>query len=277
MAGAGKSTSARVLEDLGFFVVDNLPPPLIEPLLQLGTGAAHRERFAFVVDVRDANSLDAFPSTWDRLRAAGHRMLLVFLDCTDDVLVRRFKETRRLHPLETPTDPDVRRAITAERTLLAELRATADVVLDTQDFNVHDLKRVVTERFSDSGRAFAVVIESFGFKYGIPVELDLCFDVRFLPNPFFVEALRPLTGLDAPVAEFVSAQTDTGAFVQHALDMLLFLAPRYEREGKPYVTVAVGCTGGKHRSTAVAELLATALRGAGDVDVRVRHRDVGRE
>jgi UPF0042 nucleotide-binding protein len=275
LAGAGKSTAARALEDLGFFVVDNLPPQLIETLVNLSDSAGGAlTRMAFVVDAREAGFLKEFPPTWDRLRRAGHNLTLVFLDCSDDILVRRFKETRRRHPQED--GHGVLEAIHRERALLADISMSADAIIDTRDLSVHDLKRLIVERFGDARPHHAVVtLMSFGFKYGLPHELDLCLDVRFLPNPFFVEALRPLTGLDEAVSSYVLAQPDSAAFLQKIEDLAVFLVPRFEHEGKAYVTLAIGCTGGRHRSPAIVNALATLLRARG-LDIRTTHRDVER-
>ena len=274
LAGAGKTTAARALEDLGFFVVDNLPPQLIETLITMSdsSGGALR-RIAFVIDAREASFLKEFPPTWDRLRKAGqHKLMLVFLDCSDEVLVRRFKETRRRHPLD---DGDgVLAAIERERHLLQEISMRADVIVDTRQLSVHELKRSVADRFGSEGqRRQLVTVLSFGFKHGLPHELDMCFDVRFLPNPFFVEGLRPLTGNDEAVASYVLAQPDTPVFLEKIDDMVSFLLPRFEHEGKTYVTLAIGCTGGRHRSPAIANELGKRLRARG-IDARVVHRDV---
>ncbi|OGQ25160.1 MAG: RNase adaptor protein RapZ [Deltaproteobacteria bacterium RBG_16_71_12] len=288
MAGAGKTTAARALEDLGFFVVDNLPPMLIETLITLsdssGGGLA---RLAFVIDAREPQFLKDFGPTWDRLRGAGHQLMLVFLDATDDSLVRRFQETRRRHPLDarpdggdsalpTPaSEVGLRTAIARERQLLADVAVRADVHLDTKDLSVHELKRVITERFGlEAQRRLSVTVLSFGFKHGVPAELDLCFDVRFLPNPFFVDALRPLAGTDEAVRDFVLGQPDAQGFMTRVDELLGFLLPRFVQEGKSYVTVAVGCTGGRHRSPALAAALADRLRARG-MEARVVHRDIG--
>ncbi|MBI1946894.1 MAG: RNase adapter RapZ [Deltaproteobacteria bacterium] len=289
MAGAGKTTAARALEDLGFFVVDNLPPTLIETLISLSdSSGGGLGRLAFVIDAREPQFLKDFGPTWDRLRAAGHQLMLVFLDASDDALVRRFQETRRRHPLDTRPDvggesvlpqpaPEVglRAAILRERQLLADVAMRADLHLDTKDLSVHQLKRVIAERFGlEAQRRLSVTVLSFGFKHGVPAELDLCFDARFLPNPFFVDALRPLAGTDAPVRDFVLGQPDAKGFVTRVDDLLAFLLPRFVHEGKSYVTVAVGCTGGRHRSPALAAELADRLRARG-IEARVVHRDIG--
>jgi RNase adapter protein RapZ len=283
MAGAGKTTAARALEDLGFFVVDNLPPELMEPLVALGAQAAGRDRFAFVIDAREASFLATFPATWERLRSAGHRLLLVFLDCADDVLVRRFQETRRRHPLQTE-ESSVTEALQLERRLLREVASLADVNVDTRTFNVHQLKSLIEERFGDKRASFVLNIMSFGFKHGTPTDLDMCLDVRFLQNPYFVPELRSLTGKDPQVADYVHRQPDAAGFLEHAASLFSFVAPRMAKSGKPFATFAVGCTGGKHRSVAMVEQLAvrlsstlTADASATSITIRVRHRDMERE
>lgn len=280
LSGAGKTTAARALEDLGFFVVDNLPPQLIEPLIAFADSAAGegRRRLAFVIDAREAAFLREFPATWERLESSGHRLLLLFLDCADDVLVRRFQETRRRHPLDkSDKGGGIVAAIAAERVLLAEMRARADHVIETRSLSVHELKALVIDRFGDEGRTgLTVTLTSFGFKHGLPADLDMCFDARFLPNPFFVDALRKKTGLDADVANYVLGQPDALPFLDKVCDLVAFLIPRFAAEGKSYATVALGCTGGRHRSVALVEAGVARLRAQG-FDVKVRHRDVERE
>ena len=274
LAGAGKTTAARALEDLGFFVVDNLPPQLIETLITMADSSGGLlQRIAFVIDAREASFLREFPPTWDRLKKGGqHKLLLVFLDCNDEVLVRRFKETRRRHPLDE--GDGVLGAIARERQLLSEVSMRADVIVDTRQLSVHALKRSIADRFGSEGQKRQLVtVLSFGFKHGLPHELDLCFDVRFLPNPFFVEDLRPLSGQDDEVRNYVLRQADTPVFVEKLDDMVSFLLPRFAHEGKSYVTIAIGCTGGRHRSPAIAHELGQRLRARG-IDARVLHRDV---
>ena len=284
LAGAGKTTAARALEDLGHFVVDNLPPQLIEPRLSLsGDG---RDRLAFVVDARDATFLREFPAVWTRLREAGHDVLVLFLDCADEVLVRRYQETRRRHPLDR-SDIDVgpgsgaswsalSAAIARERALLDEIKARADAIIDTRALSVHELKRLVTERFGGPTSTLQATLVSFGFKRGLPAELDLCFDARFLPNPYFVQGLRAKSGLDDEVRDFVLQQKDAGPFLDKVVDLVGFLLPLFAAEGKSYATVAIGCTGGRHRSVALVEAAVARLRNAG-FDVAARHRDLDRE
>jgi len=287
LAGAGKSTAARALEDLGFFVVDNLPPALIEPLIRMTSGG-ERRKFAFVVDAREAGFLREFPATWTRLLELAEQgtlsahPLLLFLDCDDDVLVRRFQETRRRHPLDV-TDASSSQvgmsglytAIATERALLAEVKARADTIIDTRGLSVHDLKRLVSERFGGDSEKLLVTLLSFGFKYGLPADLDLCFDARFLQNPYFVETLRHQTGRDAAVRDYVFADADAATYLDKIVDLTAFLVPRFAAEGKSYATVAIGCTGGRHRSVALVEAGVDALRARG-IDVRSRHRDVER-
>jgi len=275
LAGAGKTTAARALEDLGFFVVDNLPPSLIETLITLADTAGGKQRsLAFVVDAREQDFLADFGPAWDRIKGAGHDATLLFLDCSDDVLVRRYKETRRRHPQDT--GGGVLSGIALERKLLEDVTHRADAIVDTRDLTVHELKKVIGDRFgSESAARARVSVLSFGFKYGLPLELDVCFDVRFLPNPFFVDALKQKPGLDPDVRAFVVEKPDTALFVDKAVDLATFLLPRFQHEGKAYVTFAIGCTGGRHRSVVVAELFAERLRAQG-VDVTVTHRDVTR-
>jgi UPF0042 nucleotide-binding protein len=279
LAGAGKTTAARALEDLGYFVVDNLPPQLIETLITMSdSSGGELSRLGFVIDARELQFLKDFPPTWERLRSGPHQTLLVFLDCSDDVLVRRFQETRRRHPLDASQDSGdgIRSAIARERALLSEVSMRADVILDTRNFSVHELKRAIAERFANEAqKKLSVTCLSFGYKHGLPQELDLCFDVRFLPNPFFVDGLRALCGEDEPVKRYVLEQADAAAFLEKADDMVAFLLPRFEAEGKSYVTVAVGCTGGRQRSPAIACALAERLRRRG-VDARIVHRDLAR-
>ncbi len=290
LAGAGKTTAARALEDLGFFVVDNLPPQLIEPLITMaGAGASEaRRKFAFVVDAREASFLREFPTTWARLAELADqgtlaaRPLLLFLDCDDDVLVRRFQETRRRHPLDTSNDgssqlgdSSLYTAIAAERALLDDVKSRADTIIDTRGLSVHDLKRLVTERFGGDGSRLLVTLLSFGFKHGLPNDLDLCFDARFLPNPYFVEGLRGQTGRDAAVRDFVMQHDDARIYLDKIVDITAFVVPRFATEGKSYATVAIGCTGGKHRSVTLVEAGVAALRERG-IEVKARHRDVDR-
>jgi UPF0042 nucleotide-binding protein len=275
LAGAGKSTAARALEDLGFFTVDNLPSALMDTLIQLANSSGGEvNRVALVVDAREGRFLDAFPGTYARLKSLVEDVTLVFLEAKDDALMRRYSETRRRHPLAAAGE-GVAEGIARERGVLKGVRELADHVIDTTSFTVHALKQLVTERFgSPSTRALTVTLLSFGFKHGLPPELDLCADVRFLPNPHFVEELRPLTGRDAAVANHVLERPLAQEFAGRWLELLRFLLPHYAAEGKRYLTVGIGCTGGQHRSVALAEEMGRRLQDAGVV-VRVRHRDLG--
>lgn len=251
MSGSGKSTAVRALEDAGWVCIDNLPAPLLLKVAELGVG---QDRLAFVVDVREGQYLHEAPLALEELRRAGHRLEVLFLDASDEALVRRYSETRRRHPLGGAEG--VQEGIARERRALAALRERSEHVLDTSSLTVHELRRQLTGRFAQDAKAgLALTIMSFGFKYGVPSNADLVFDVRFLPNPFFIPELKPLTGKDPRVSAFVTSHGDAGEFLDKATDLLDFLVPRYQREGKAYLTVAVGCTGGKHRSVAIAKAL----------------------
>lgn len=276
LSGAGKSQALRALEDLGYYCVDNLPVRLLPDLFSL-----HRHpengtpKVAAVVDVRERQFLTTFPGIWTHLRAlARTKPALIFLEAGDPALLRRFSETRRPHPM-APEAP-VGEAIRQERRALAPIRRLADEVVDTSDLTVHELRQLFLGLSQDRrGVARLVVtVESFGFKHGVPPEADLMFDVRFLPNPHFVPELRPLTGCDAPVAAYLRRQPATSVFVRRVSALLRWLIPRYVAEGKSYLTVAVGCTGGQHRSVYVAEALGEALTGLRRVTLRTRHRDI---
>lgn len=280
MSGAGRSTALHVLEDLGFYCVDNIPPALASSLLDLAESSERSERerverLGLGVDVRTVAFLEGAGDTIAGLREAGHELDVIFLDATDEVLVRRYSETRRPHPLAL--GGDVQAAIHLERERLSGLRAIANRTIDTSDLTVHDLKRVLVDELARGGvgRQMVVRIVSFGFKYGLPIDADLVFDLRFLPNPHFVPELRPKTGREEEVAAYVLERPETeellddlGQFFEHTL-------PRYQREGKAYLTVAIGCTGGRHRSVAVSEELAKRLRD--DWEVALDHRDVDRK
>lgn len=297
MSGSGKSTAIRALEDAGYFCIDNLPIVLLPRLLELfahalpewGSGAGEAaqhpsnasgpgdlvRRIAVVVDAREGRFLDDTPAALRDVRESGHRVDVVFLDTADEVLSRRYSETRRRHPL-APFGT-VEQGIADERSRLAALRAIADDVIDTTRLNVHELKGLLTERYGGAASGeLAVQVLSFGFKHGIPSQADLVLDVRFLPNPYFVAELKAYPGTDARVSAWVLERPDAERFLSHAMDMLEFLLPRYRAEGKSYLTIALGCTGGRHRSVALGEALAKRLERAHHA-VRVQHRDVERE
>ncbi len=276
MSGAGRSTAAKVMEDLGWYVVDNLPPQLIESLLELTTTAGREvPRLGVAVDVRGRSFFAALLSQLADLdaRGIGHRVL--FLDATDEALVRRFESVRRPHPLQG--DGRLLDGIVRERGMLDELRALADTVIDTSSLNVHQLAHAVSDAFGGDGTsALRVTVVSFGFKYGLPLDADHVADVRFLPNPFWVPALRPHTGLDADVREYVLGQPGAEPFLHSYVKALEPVLGGYLRENKRYATIAIGCTGGKHRSVAMVEEFAGMLRGLG-IQATTLHRDLGRE
>jgi UPF0042 nucleotide-binding protein len=278
MSGAGRSTAANVLEDSGWYVVDNLPPHLLVSLADLASQGARRAdlpRIAAVVDVRARGFFDHLQAALSELRSRGWHPNLVFLDATDEAIVRRFESVRRPHPLQG--DGRLLDGITRERALLADLRSESGVVIDTSGLNVHQLAKKVHTVFADgSGPRVRIAVMSFGFKYGIPLDADFVFDLRFLPNPYWVMELRPFTGRDAAVSDYVMGQEGAPDFVERVVALLEPVTAGYVREGRRYATLAVGCTGGKHRSVAVAEALRTALA-SDDVATFVVHRDLGQE
>jgi RNase adapter protein RapZ len=278
MSGGGKSTAIRALEDAGWFCIDNLPVLLVPKLLELVVHGASDEvhRLALVIDAREGRFLDQTPQAVDEVRRAGHRLEVVFLDSADETLTRRFSETRRRHPLSP--EGTVADGIALERKLLTALRAIADVVIDTTRMNVHELRDVITARFGAAGDADAlnVTLVSFGYRNGIPANSDLVLDVRFLPNPYFVEGLKPHPGTDPRVSEWVLARPQTQEFLERLESLLAFLLPQYKAEGKSYLTVSLGCTGGRHRSVALAEELSKRLTDRHRARVKVTHRDVAK-
>ncbi len=272
MSGAGRSHAAKVLEDVGYYVVDNLPPALIPRVVEeAGLLDRPRSRLAVVVDSRRGLSFADLEGALLALSSAGVRTTVLFLDADDRSLVTRYEEARRPHPVEAETLSD---SIALERKALENLRGIADIIIDTTDRNVHQLRELVEEAFSGEQprRPMRVVVTSFGFKRGVPRVLDLLFDVRFLPNPHWVAELRPLTGLDQEVRSYVLGHHDAREFIDRTTEMLDFLLPRYVAEGKAYLSIGIGCTGGRHRSVAIAEEIGTWLRQR-DIDVAVRHRD----
>ena len=275
MSGAGRSTAARALEDLGWFVVDNLPPALLPTMLDLVGRRPDVDRIAVVVDVRVRTFFTHLRSAIDEIQGRGISPRILYLEAGDEALVRRFESARRPHPLQGRGR--VLDGIAKERELLRDLRGDADLVIDTSVLNVHELARKVVNAFADEKEArLRATVMSFGYKYGIPVDADLVVDVRFLPNPHWVPELRPHTGLDQDVNDYVLAQDGATEFLDRYADLLHIVAEGYLREGKRYVTVAVGCTGGKHRSVAMAAHLARRLVKDG-VETVVFHRDMGRE
>jgi UPF0042 nucleotide-binding protein len=279
LSGSGKSQAIRALEDLGYFCVDNLPVTLLPMLAELTLRAGSEiSRAAVVVDVREGRLLMDFPPIYRKLRAMrGLNPALIFLESSEATLVRRFSETRRPHPLAP--DRSAIEGIREERKAMRAIRRLADHIVDTSEMTVHELRHVFTNVASGRapGTQLVVTILSFGFKHGIPVDSDLLFDVRFLPNPHFVPALRPHTGRDPEVKRYVDRAEATHEFLRHTLNLLTFLVPQYVHEGKSYLTIGIGCTGGRHRSVAIAEALKKGLSGLEGVRIRVAHRDIANE
>jgi UPF0042 nucleotide-binding protein len=278
LSGAGRSTAAKVLEDLGWFVVDNLPPELISTMMELGAKARGEiTRIAVVMDVRSRAFTADLGTVIKDLDARGYRPRLLFLEATDAVLVRRFEQVRRSHPLQG--DGRLADGIAAERELLRPLREDADLVVDTSTTTVPALRATLERAFGgETAQHTKVTLLSFGYKYGLPMDSDLVVDVRFLPNPFWIPELRDLNGRDEPVRDYVLSQDGAEEFITRYMELLGIVAAGYRREGKRYLTVSVGCTGGKHRSVAISEEIARRLKAAGqNLTVSVAHRDLGRE
>jgi len=277
LSGSGKSQAIRALEDLGYFCVDNLPTTLIPTLAKLSLRAGgDMAKVAIVVDVREGGFLSSFPKIFKRLRAMPRlNPVLIFLEASHAALVRRFSETRRPHPLAP--DRPVSEGIRDERSRLNAIRELADEIIDTSDMTVHELRQFFMGLARERSRARLVVtLLSFGFKHGVPVDADLVFDVRCLPNPHFVPALRRRTGRDRAVVQFMERDSSTREFMERLQDYLRYVLPHYVAEGKSYLTIAIGCTGGRHRSVMIAERLKKALAAIGGASVRVRHRDITR-
>lgn len=270
-SGSGKGTFLRALEDRGYFCVDNLPVGFLTKFADL-VAVGERQRAALVVDVREGQTLDQFPDIYCQLKEEFElEVSLFYLEASDDVLIRRYSETRRPHPLDA-TLP-VRDAIEMERERLVTIRRMADHVVDTSPLSIHELRVHAEELLgSGEGTSLLVTLVSFGYKHGIPVDADMIFDVRFLPNPHFVADLRPLTGVDQPVVEFMHAEPLTGRFLNRLQSLLDFLLPEFEREGKSYLTIAIGCTGGRHRSVMMVNALAKLTNA--HYQIKVIHRDV---
>ena len=274
LSGAGRSTGAKALDDLGFYVIDNLPPGLLRPAVNLEDLRARGVHLAVALNSRSGFRINELDEAISELEASGIRVTLVFLDATDDTLIQRYEEHRRPHPLGLATLPE---SIAAEREMMEPLRAKADIYVNTSDLNVHEFRRWLFRQFDDleEAPALRVAVTSFGFKNGTPRDLDLMYDVRFLPNPHWIPELRNLTGTDRRVREHVMSLSDARMFLERLREMLDFLIPRYRQEGKSYVSIGIGCTGGRHRSVALAEELGDWLR-EGDYHPAVRHRDAGK-
>jgi RNase adapter protein RapZ len=276
MSGAGRSTVANALEDLDWYVVDNLPPQMLRPLVELASRAGSTlPKIAAVVDVRGRNFFADLQNMVQSLRD-GTQLRVLFLEATDDALVRRFEAVRRPHPLQG--NGTILDGIAAERFRLREIRESSDLIVDTSDLNIHQLATSITETFSaENAAGVKLTVLSFGFKYGLPADADAVADARFLPNPFWVPELRPLTGLDPEVRQYVLAQTGAIEFIDAYEKALQPVLSGYARENKRHATIAIGCTGGKHRSVAIAEELAMRLQKSPEVAVSIKHRDLGRE
>ena len=277
VSGSGKSVALKAFEDLGFFCIDNIPPALILKFSELCLSSAGEiPKVALGIDIRERDFLGDFPESFVIIRKQGNLAEILFLDARDDVLIRRFSETRRKHPLAERIG--ILEGIGLERKMISPLKEMADLIIDTSDFNIHDLQQTLTSWFLNlnSERKVRNFILSFGYKYGLPFQADLIFDVRFLPNPFFKEEYQSLNGLNETVMDFVLSAPKTKEFMEHLLGFIKFLLPEYEREGKSYLTIAIGCTGGKHRSVVIAAKLGELLKEIG-YNAIVNHRDVNKE
>ena len=271
LSGSGKGSVLNTFEDLGFYCVDNLPVALIPKFSELYVEGGEIERAALLVDAREGEQIDKLPGIYRQL-VNEHPATLVFIEASDEALMRRFSETRRPHPLGR--GESIAEGIREERRRMAPIRRLADVVIDTTKFNVHELRQSIIDRFQNPGRRpLLVSVVSFGYRYGIPPDADLVFDVRFLPNPHFVPRLRPFSGKDPRVARYIRSFTQTGEFLRRIESLLLYLIPHYIQEGKSYLTVALGCTGGRHRSVALAEIIKRAIKKKG-YSAKVVHRDL---
>ena len=273
MSGSGRSAALKAFEDIGFYCVDNLPLPLLPEFIRHTARSDEAFRSAIGIDIRERGFAEEFPMRYGALKAAGMEIEMLFLEASDQALVRRYSETRRPHTLAKGATP-LLDAIRQEREALAELRTLADRIVDTTDYTVHDLRQSVERHYADTanGKPLMVTIVTFGYKFGAPYELDLLFDLRFLPNPHFVPELRPLTGEDPRVRDYVIARPESEEFLMRLMDFLGYLLPRYKSEGKSYLTIGFGCTGGRHRSVATALTIADRLRESG-YEVNVKHRD----
>ena len=271
MSGSGKASVLKAFEDMGFYSVDNMPIELVPRFVDMTLHSSEIERTALVVDIREGHGLERLPKILDEVRSK-LKVRVIFLETSDEALVRRFSETRRPHPLGTKQT--VKAAIQLERRILAPIRSKADIVVDTSKFTVHELRAHIIERFQAAtpGKSIFISAVSFGYRKGVPDDADLVFDVRFLPNPHFIPELRPFTGTHPKVAKYVMSFPQTREFIKRIADLLVYLLPHYIREGKSYLTVGFGCTGGQHRSVMIAEDVSKALRKSG-YRVKVVHRD----
>ena len=271
VSGSGKSTAMNVLEDLGYYCIDNLPLTLLPKFIELCEDSQKDiNKVALAIDIREGIFFDRAPEEIKKLKERGYPIDLIFLDSSDSALVKRYKETRIKHPLSQ--DGNILEGISREREMLKELKELANYNIDTSDFNVHELKELINNKFDKSAsRNLMVNILSFGYKHGFPYDADMIFDVRFLPNPYFIEELKDLTGHDNKIEEFVLTKEDTREFIEKLTEFLEFLIPKYEKEGKAYLTIAIGCTGGKHRSVVVANRISEHFQ---HLSPNTRHRDI---
>lgn len=277
LSGSGKSGAMKCFEDLGFFCVDNLPAKLIPTFVELCTRKGEEIRnVALIIDIREGGFLPHFPAEYEKMKAEGYNFSILFLEASDDVLQRRFSETRRPHPLAF--DRPVIQGITEERERLAPIRELADIIIDTSTINIHELREHINKIYASSNVSKSLVISiiSFGYKHGIPFNSDIIFDVRFLPNPYFVPEFKNQNGMDEGVKNYVLESPDSREFLEKLEEIFTFLLPKYTREGKTYLTVSIGCTGGKHRSVAIANYLEEYLKSLGH-EVRCKHRDIDKE
>lgn len=273
LAGSGKTVALRTLEDKGFYCVDNIPVTLLEPLTSIITDNSRNIKVGLGIDIREKEFLSAFDSVMAKLREK-YNIEIIFLESEKDTLIRRFKETRRPHPLSA-LGISLEDAIDTEKTMLLPLRKEADRIIDTSALNPHQLRHLISDLFvpASQNTALAITLISFGYKFGVPQNIDLLFDVRFIPNPQFVPALKDFTGADKSIQEFVFEKTSTKVFLEKAAALLNFLIPQYIGEGKSYLTIAFGCTGGKHRSPAVVEKIASLIKD-NPVEINIVHRDI---
>lgn len=273
VSGSGKSTAMNVLEDLGYYCVDNLPLTLLPKFIELCEISDKKiNKVALVVDIREGVFFDQAPREINKLKEEGYPIDIIFLDSSDSTLVKRYKETRRKHPLSSKGN--ILEGISREREMLQELKGLANYNIDTSEFTVHQLKELIRNKFMGSlSPNLLINVMSFGYKHGYPYDADMIFDVRFLPNPHFIEELRDMNGLQDEVIEFVSSKEDTAEYIEKLTGFLEFLIPKYEKEGKTYLTIAIGCTGGKHRSVVVANKLSEHF---GHLSPVTRHRDISK-
>ena len=273
LSGSGKSTAIKALEDTGYFCVDNLPPTLVPKFIELCNTSAERiTKIAFVIDVREGIFLERAPEVIKELKEEGYTVELVFLESSNEALVKRYKETRRKHPLSP--EGNILEGIAREREMLKEIKNLSDHIIDTSLLNTHQLREIIQDKFgkTDSHR-LSLNFLSFGYKYGLPYDADVVIDVRFLPSPHFVEGLKNLTGLDKEVREYVLKNEDTIKFIEKIVDLLKFLIPKYQKEGKSYLTIAIGCTGGKHRSAVIVNEIAERFK---HLSPNIWHRDISK-